>query len=234
MPETAPARRVVVHRCRPPRPLRRRLQRGRLHAARPTAHARSVRSKASGIDGAGRRLRQRVIGGCPAGPSTADRFVRSYALYMFAGATLVVAPLMLVRLCGGEALVTTRALADGPVGPPADRCRARLVVFPPGCLHVAKMRRARRWLSRCCSSASGWPSGFDPRRRALPVRRITAVDTGFRYRLPTRLDGIALVLVLLTAALVPLLLTAGWNDGRDSDGCRRGMPDGWPRRAGTG
>lgn len=35
------------------------------------------------------------------------------------------------------------------------------------------------------------------------------------------LDGIALVLVLLTTALVPLLILAGWNDDREAGGGRR-------------
>ncbi|HEY5857223.1 MAG TPA: proton-conducting transporter membrane subunit, partial [Aldersonia sp.] len=42
---------------------------------------------------------------------------------------------------------------------------------------------------------------------------------GTRYDLGV--DGIALVLTLLTAALVPLLLIAGWHDARAQEGPRR-------------
>jgi NADH-quinone oxidoreductase subunit M len=40
-------------------------------------------------------------------------------------------------------------------------------------------------------------------------------------------DGIALVLVLLTTILVPLLLVAGWNDGGDADDPLRPAPPRW-------
>jgi NADH-quinone oxidoreductase subunit M len=40
-------------------------------------------------------------------------------------------------------------------------------------------------------------------------------------------DGIAVVLVLLTAVLVPLLMLAGWNDGGDADDPLRPAPPRW-------
>src|ERR1700743_2876839 len=40
-------------------------------------------------------------------------------------------------------------------------------------------------------------------------------------------DGIALVLVVLTTILVPFLLVAGWNDGGDADDPLRPAPPRW-------
>lgn len=63
----------------------------------------------------------------------------------------------------------------------------------------------------------GLAAGFDPSgdRFQFVESQPWIPSFGSGYRLG--IDGIALVLVLLTAALVPLLMMAGWNDGRDSD-----------------
>ncbi|WP_407441037.1 NADH-quinone oxidoreductase subunit M [Rhodococcus sp. (in: high G+C Gram-positive bacteria)] len=63
----------------------------------------------------------------------------------------------------------------------------------------------------------GLAAGFDPSgdRFQFVESQPWIPSFGSGYRLGV--DGIALVLVLLTAALVPLLMLAGWNDGRDSD-----------------
>ncbi|MEO9329120.1 NADH-quinone oxidoreductase subunit M [Gordonia aurantiaca] len=80
---------------------------------------------------------------------------------------------------------------------------------------------AAKWFSLMVSMAvlalgAGLAIGFDPTgERYQFVEDISWIPAlGTRYSLG--LDGIGLVLILLTAALLPLLLLAGWNDADTS------------------
>ncbi|AWK75020.1 NADH-quinone oxidoreductase subunit M [Rhodococcus oxybenzonivorans] len=63
-----------------------------------------------------------------------------------------------------------------------------------------------------CGLAVGFDAGGEQYQFVESHSWIPAFGTGYTLGL----DGIALVLVLLTAVLVPLLLLAGWNDGHDA------------------
>ncbi|WP_072688028.1 NADH-quinone oxidoreductase subunit M [Rhodococcus marinonascens] len=62
---------------------------------------------------------------------------------------------------------------------------------------------------------------FDPTGEQYQFVESHAWIPAFGTRYTLGLDGIALVLVLLTAVLVPLLLLAGWNDGKSAPDYRR-------------
>ncbi len=87
----------------------------------------------------------------------------------------------------------------------------------------AARRELARWLALTISLVSLGLTivvavGFDPggpRFQFVESHRwIPSFGTGYALGV----DGIALVLVVLTAVLVPLLITAGWNDARDHTG----------------
>ncbi len=66
--------------------------------------------------------------------------------------------------------------------------------------HIAARRRRSRW-----RSSRHWViwAGFDSDVRRVPVRRARGVDSGVRHRLLHRIDGISLLLVVLTGFLTP-------------------------------
>ena len=78
---------------------------------------------------------------------------------------------------------------------------------------VRRTRASRSWSS---SSRHGWPITFDPAGAQYQFVEdhdwIPSFGTGYILGL----DGIALALVVLTAVLVPILIVAGWNDGKDN------------------
>jgi len=89
-----------------------------------------------------------------------------------------------------------------------------IVVVPPGSRQLAK------WLGVTVSVAVlvlsiaiavGFKAGGPTYQFTESHRWIPAFGAGYTLGV----DGIALVLVLLTTVLVPLLLVAGWNDGGD-------------------
>src|SRR6201997_3322700 len=101
-----------------------------------------------------------------------------------------------------------------------------VILMPPG------LRQFAKWLGLAVSVAAlalsillavefkvGGPTyQFTETHRWIPA-------FGAGYTLGV--DGIALVLVLLTTILVPLLLVAGWNDGGDADDPLRPAPPRW-------
>jgi NADH-quinone oxidoreductase subunit M len=101
-----------------------------------------------------------------------------------------------------------------------------VILIPPG------LRQFAKWLGLAVSVAAlalsillavefkvGGPTyQFTETHRWIPA-------FGAGYTLGV--DGIALVLVLLTTILVPLLLVAGWNDGGDADDPLRPAPPRW-------
>ena len=169
-------RRVGTDHGGPQRPLRRRVQRGRLHAARasssPLASSRSTTTPSTGCPGGSARVvgaASKRLGRLQTG------FARSYALSMLAGAALVVA-----RHPGGEGLVNgmpwLTVLWAVPMfgaarGDPAavGRPRPRQV---PRAGAVAGRAGDRR---RC------WPSNSTPRARSTSSSKTT---DGFRRSAP--------------------------------------------------
>ena len=87
-----------------------------------------------------------------------------------------------------------------------------IILMPPG------LRRLAKWSGVVVSAATlavsiviavGFKAGGAPYQFVESHRWIPAFGAGYSLGV----DGIAVVLVLLTTVLVPLLLVAGWNDG---------------------
>ena len=74
------------------------------------------------------------------------------------------------------------------------------------------MARPDRFGGRAGSVARARGGLQDPVARPISWS-IAPLDTDIRRGYSVGVDGVALVLVLLTTVLVPLLLVAGWNDG---------------------
>jgi NADH-quinone oxidoreductase subunit M len=101
-----------------------------------------------------------------------------------------------------------------------------VIVVPPGARQFAK------WLGLTVSVAVlvlsiliavEFKTGGPTYQFVETHRWIPAFGAGYTLGV----DGIALVLVLLTTILVPLLLVAGWNDGGDADDPLRPAPPRW-------
>ena len=87
-----------------------------------------------------------------------------------------------------------------------------IILMPPG------LRRLAKWTGLVVSAltlavsiviAVGFKTGGAPYQFVESQRWIPAFGAGYSLGV----DGIAVVLVLLTTVLIPLLLVAGWNDG---------------------
>ncbi|MGA3253361.1 MAG: NADH-quinone oxidoreductase subunit M, partial [Mycobacterium sp.] len=87
-----------------------------------------------------------------------------------------------------------------------------IILLPPGLGKVAK------WTGLAVSVAvlvvaiiitAGFKTGGAPYQFTESRKWIPAFGAGYTLGV----DGIAVVLVLLTTVLIPLLLVAGWNDG---------------------
>lgn len=90
-----------------------------------------------------------------------------------------------------------------------------IILLPPG------LRRVAKWTGLVVSILTlavslvvtvGFKAGGDTYQFVEKRTWIPAFGAGYTLGV----DGIALILVLLTTVLVPLLLVAGWNDGKES------------------
>ncbi|MDT7722241.1 MAG: NADH-quinone oxidoreductase subunit, partial [Mycobacterium sp.] len=89
-----------------------------------------------------------------------------------------------------------------------------IIVVPPGGRQLAKwlgVTVSVAVLALSIAIAVGFKAGGPTYQFTESHRWIPAFGAGYTLGV----DGIALVLVLLTTVLVPLLLVAGWNDGGD-------------------
>jgi NADH-quinone oxidoreductase subunit M len=98
-----------------------------------------------------------------------------------------------------------------------------IILLPPG------LRQAAKWTGVVVSIltlavslvvATGFKAGGDTFQFTEKHTWIPAFGAGYTLGV----DGIGLVLVLLTTVLIPLLLVAGWNDGDDADDPLRPAP----------
>jgi len=69
--------------------------------------------------------------------------------------------------------------------------------------------------------------GFNPGGKTYQFQENRSWIPAFGAGYTLGVDGIAVVLVILTAVLVPLLLVAGWNDASDADDPLRPAPPRW-------
>jgi NADH-quinone oxidoreductase subunit M len=101
-----------------------------------------------------------------------------------------------------------------------------VILMPPG------LRQFAKWLGLAVAVAAlalsiliavEFKAGGPTYQFTETHRWIPAFGAGYTLGV----DGIALVLVLLTTILVPLLLVAGWNDGGDADDPLRPAPPRW-------
>ncbi|OBK14416.1 NADH-quinone oxidoreductase subunit M [Mycobacterium asiaticum] len=102
-----------------------------------------------------------------------------------------------------------------------------IILLPPG------LHRAVKWIGVAMSIltlavslvvAAGFKAGGDTYQFGEKHSWIPSFGAGYTLGV----DGIGLILVLLTTVLVPVLLVAGWNDGGDADDSsgREGRPRG--------
>ncbi|EUA04518.1 NADH-quinone oxidoreductase subunit M [Mycobacterium kansasii] len=98
-----------------------------------------------------------------------------------------------------------------------------IILLPPG------LRRLAKWTGVIVSVATlavsvvvatGFKPGGEPFQFVEKHSWIPAFGAGYTLGV----DGIAVVLVLLTTVLIPLLLVAGWNDGDGGDPQRPASP----------
>src|SRR6185312_1432367 len=91
-----------------------------------------------------------------------------------------------------------------------------IILLPPG------LRQAAKWtglgfsvvtLALAAKVTVGFKAGGDHYQFYEKHEWIPAFGAGYTVGV----DGIAIVLVILTAVLIPLLLVAGWNDGGESN-----------------
>ena len=112
------------------------------------------------------------------------------------------------------------ALVDRPVARARRPARSPSRCCQPGPPARAWRNRSASWCQwRYSAGPSRWPSRSTPTPRLLRPHRVTWLIPAIGARYELGLDGIGLVLVLLTTALLPLLLLAGWRrTGADPDG----------------
>src|ERR1700742_2620408 len=199
-------RRVGADRRRPQRSVRRRLQRGGLHATGCAAHARAGRVRRSGCGRLGQRVGQ--LGGPHLGVAARipDR-IRPQLRVVDVGRSGAGRR----RDPGGATVVTTFPWLSVLWLLPL--VGAVVIILVP-----AGGRQFAKWLGVVVSVAVlalslalavGFKAGGPTYQFVESHPWIPAFGAGYTLGI----DGIALVLVLLTTVLVPFLLVAGWNDG---------------------